>query len=181
MTTYLGEKAVGIGTVKAEMNVGKVITDDKTIIGDGFTEPLAVNTLLFATSESVAASAEAVRTEFNNKLKVVDSAIDGQAEAIAGKQDELTAGEGIKIENNVISATGGGSSGSANVVHDSTLTGSGTSASPLGLSEAVKDEIADKAPKETVEALTTAVNGLYTDVSEIRTMIGNIETALSEI
>ena len=47
--------------------------------------------------------------------------------------------------------------------------------------QAVKDEIADKAPKETVEALTTAVNGLYTDVSEIRTMIGNIETALSEI
>lgn len=283
MTTYLGEKAVGIGTVKGNINVGKVITDEKTILGDGFLEPLSVNTLLFATSESVAGSAEAIRTEFNNKLKVVDSAIDGQADAIAktrndfevadqeiradmnaedsrlqtqitsqaaqittnkndldelgddvaeiqakipqsasgsnplitkqqlldeemdirsdlidiqgelqtqitaqaaeiaGKQDELTAGEGIKIENNVISATGGGGSGSANVIHDSTLTGLGTTTSPLGLSEAVKDEIADKAPKETVETLTTAVNDLYTDVSEIRTMIGNIETALSEI
>lgn len=67
MTTYLGEKAVGVGTVKATMSVGKVITDDKTILGDGFTEPLAVNTLLFATSESVAASAEAVRTESDKK------------------------------------------------------------------------------------------------------------------
>ena len=75
MTIYLGEKAVGIGTVKANMNVGKVITDEKTILGDGFTEQLAVNTLLFATSESVAASAEAVRTEFDGKLKAVEAEI----------------------------------------------------------------------------------------------------------
>ena len=179
MTTYLGEKAVGVGTVKATMSVGKVITDDKTIIGDGFTEPLAVNTLLFATSESVAASAEAVRTEFDGKLKSVETEItnvedrvreltkatdgefvdvkldvsdlkdaDTQIRAeitsveddvrelrkgtqdelvdikldvsdlkdanqtirteIADKQDKLTAGENITIEDGVISATGGG-------------------------------------------------------------------------
>jgi hypothetical protein len=89
MTTYLGEKAVGVGTVKATMSVGKVITDNKTISGDGFTEPLAVNTLLFATSESVAASANAVRTEFDGKLKVVDSAIDGQAKAIAKTRNDF--------------------------------------------------------------------------------------------
>lgn len=82
MTTYLGEKAVGVGGIKATVNVGKVITDEKTIIGDGFTEPLAVNTLLFATSESVAASAEAIRTEVNNKFVVVDSAIEGANDAI---------------------------------------------------------------------------------------------------
>lgn len=88
MTTYLGDKPVGIGTVRATMSVGKVITDDKTIIGDGFTEPLAVNTLLFATSESVAASAEAIRTEVNNKFTVVDSAIKGANEAIAKTRDD---------------------------------------------------------------------------------------------
>lgn len=176
MTTYLGEKAVGVGTVKATMSVGKVITDNKTISGDGFTEPLAVNTLLFATSESVAASAEAVRTEFDGKLKAVEGDIDANADAIlrtrelyeeadtqiraditnvedrvreltkstdgefvdikldvsdlkdadqniraemadfqtqvtaqiAGKQDKLTPGENITIEDGVISATGGG-------------------------------------------------------------------------
>ena len=179
MTTYLGEKAVGIGTVKANMNVGKVITDEKTILGDGFTEQLAVNTLLFATSESVAASAEAVRTEFDGKLKTVEGEItnvedrvreltkatDGEfvdvkldvsdlkdadiqiraqltsveddvrelrkgthdelvdikldvsdlkdanqniRTEIAGKQDKLTAGENITIEDGVISAAGGG-------------------------------------------------------------------------
>jgi archaellum component FlaC len=101
MTTYLGEKAVGVGTVKATMSVGKVITDDKTILGDGFTEPLAVNTLLFATSESVAASAEAVRTEFNNKLKVVDSAIDGQADAIAKTRNDFeVADQNIRADMN---------------------------------------------------------------------------------
>jgi hypothetical protein len=93
MTTYLGEKAVGIGTVKANMNVGKVITDEKTILGDGFTEQLAVNTLLFATSESVAASAEAVRTEFDGRLKAVEGEItnveDDVRELRKGTHDEL--------------------------------------------------------------------------------------------
>lgn len=106
-----------------------------------------------------------IRDDYNEMVSELQTQITAQAGAIAGKQDELTAGEGIKIENNVISATGGGGSGSANVVHDSTLTGAGTSASPLGLSEAVKDEIADKAPKETVETLTTAVNDIYTGLS----------------
>lgn len=88
MTTYLGEKPVGIGTIKATEAVGKVITDKTTILGDGFTDPLKVNTLLFATAESVAGSAEAIRTEFNNKLKVVDSAIDGANDAIAKTRND---------------------------------------------------------------------------------------------
>lgn len=88
MTTYLGEKPVGIGTIRATETVGKVITDKATILGDGFTDPLKVNTLLFATAESVAGSAEAIRTEFNNKLKVVDSAIDGANDAIAKTRND---------------------------------------------------------------------------------------------
>lgn len=88
MTTYLGEKPVGIGTIKATEAVGKVITDKTTILGDGFTDPLKVNTLLFATSESVAASAEAIRTEVNNKFTVVDSAIQGANEAIVKTRED---------------------------------------------------------------------------------------------
>lgn len=256
MTTYLGEKAVGIGTVKATIGVTGDVLHDSTLKGNGNTEPLGVDTEIIATTTQVGnlattlhagieAQAEAIaktrndfevadqeiradmnekdaelehmitehaeelttlrgnqaslgdqvsnieskipqtasdsnplvtkqqlldeemdiRDDYNELVSELQTQITAQAGAIAGKQDELTAGEGIKIENNVISATGGGGSGSANVVHDSTLTGAGTSASPLGLSEAVKDEIADKAPKETVEALTTAVNDIYTGLA----------------
>lgn len=245
MTTYLGDKAVGIGTVKATMSVGKVITDNRTILGDGFTEPLSVDTEIIATKVQVGnlattlhaeidAQADAIaktrndmnekdselesilnehagelttlrgnqaslgdqvsnieskipesasetnplitkqqlldeemdiRDDYNELVSELQTQITAQAGAIAGKQDELVAGTGIKIDGNVISATGGGGSVSANVIHDSTLTGAGTNASPLGLSTAIKDEIADKAPKETVEALTTAVNDIYTGLS----------------
>lgn len=256
MTTYLGDKAVGIGTVKAEIGVTGIVLHDDTLVGNGNTEPLGVNTKNIVSQQTLAntvsilntaidGQADAIaktrndfevadqeiradmnekdselehmitehaeelttlrgnqaslgdqvsnieskipqsasgsnplitkqqlldeemdiRDDYNELVSELQTQITAQAGAIAGKQDELTAGEGIKIENNVISATGGGGSGSANVVHDSTLTGAGTSASPLGLSEAVKDEIADKAPKETVEALTTAVNDIYTGLS----------------
>lgn len=57
----------------------------------------------------------------------------------------------------------GGGGGITNVVHDTTLTGSGTDASPLGLAETIKDEIASKAPTATVEALTQVVNGIIGD------------------
>lgn len=54
----------------------------------------------------------------------------------------------------------GGSDGDANVVHDSTLTGAGTSASPLGLSESVKDEIAGKQDKLTAGENITIEDGV---------------------
>lgn len=101
MTTYLGEKAVGVGTVKATMNVGKVITDKKTVLGDGFTEPLAVNTLLFATTEGIAASADALRAEMNNKIAVVNASIDGVSEAVAKtRNDSEIADQEIRADMN---------------------------------------------------------------------------------
>lgn len=63
-------------------------------------------------------------------------------EAVANKQDKLTAGDNITIVDNVISATGGGSI--TEVAHDDTLAGSGTTDSPLGLAETIKSEIAGK-------------------------------------
>ena len=47
-----------------------------------------------------------------------------------------------------LGVSGGGGGGIANVAHDSTLTGNGTASSPLGLSEAIKDEISNKLDKE---------------------------------
>ena len=63
-------------------------------------------------------------------------------EAVANKQDKLTAGENITIVDNVISATGGGAI--TEVAHDDTLAGNGTTDSLLGLAETIKSEIAGK-------------------------------------
>lgn len=106
-----------------------------------------------------------IRDDLNEMASELQTQITAQAAEIATKQDQLIAGDNITIVDNVISATGGGGGGGgiANVIHDATLTGSGTNASPLGLAEAIKDEIADKAPKETVEALTQIVNGIIGD------------------
>lgn len=97
MTTYIDGKAVGVGTIRAEIGVSGVVLHDNTLVGNGNTEPLGVNTENIVSQQTLA-----------NTISVLNTAIDAQAGAIAGKQDELTAGEGIKIENNVISATGGG-------------------------------------------------------------------------
>lgn len=107
-----------------------------------------------------------IRDDLNESVSELQTQITAQAAEIATKQDKLIAGDNITIVDNVISATGGGGGGGggiANVIHDATLTGSGTNASPLGLAEAIKDEIADKAPKETVEALTQIINGIIGD------------------
>jgi hypothetical protein len=94
MTTYLGEKAVGIGTIKATSSVSDVLHDN-TLTGNGNTEPLGVNTEVIATKEE-----------------------------LESKQDKLTAGENITIEDGVISATGGGASGDYLPLSGGELTGS---------------------------------------------------------
>ena len=120
----------------------------------------------YATETYVNTREQKIRDDVNAEDSRLQSQITAQAAEIATKQDKLIAGDNITIVDNVISATGGGGGGGggiANVIHDATLTGSGTNASPLGLAEAIKDEIADKAPKETVEALTQIINGIIGD------------------
>ena len=111
MTTYLGEKAVGVGTIKTYVAVADVLHDN-TLVGNGNTEPLGVNTKNIVSQQTLA-----------NTISVLNTAIDGQADAIAGKQDKLTAGENITIEDGVISATGGGAGGDYLPLSGGTLTG----------------------------------------------------------
>lgn len=188
MTTYLGDKAVGIGTVKAEIGVTGIVLHDDTLVGNGNTEPLGVNTANIVSQQTLAntvsvlntaidAQADAIaktrndmnekdselesilnehaeeltnlrgnqaslgdqvsnieskipqsasdnnplitkqqlldeemdiRDDYNELVSELQTQITAQASAIAGKQDKLTAGENIIIENGVISATGGG-------------------------------------------------------------------------
>lgn len=77
-----------------------------------------------------------IRDDLNEMASELQTQITAQAAEIATKQDQLIAGDNITIVGNVISATGGGGGGGgiANVVHDRTLKGNGTSSDPLGLS-----------------------------------------------
>ena len=52
-----------------------------------------------------------IREDLNSGLSELQTQITAQAAAIAGKQDELIAGDNITIVDNVISATGGGGGG----------------------------------------------------------------------
>lgn len=111
-----------------------------------------------------------IRDDYNELVSELQTQITAQAGAIAGLEndkldrnlDPLNAGKYLIVgkDGNVELTTsgGGGGGGIGAVNHDETLTGNGTDEFPLGLAEAIKDEIADKAPKETVEALTTAVS-----------------------
>ena len=116
-----------------------------------------------------------IRDDYNELVSELQTQITAQAGAIAGLEndkldrnlDPLNAGKYLIVgkDGNVELTTsgGGGGGGIGAVNHAETLTGNGTDEFPLGLAEAIKDEIADKAPKETVEALTQIINGIIGD------------------
>lgn len=155
-----GASWLSVGLSRAEidkiLDEANAYSDEQNAVLEG-----KIDGKLTAVNAQIDANADAIQKTRSE----LQTQITAQAAEIATKQDQLTAGDNITIVDNVISATGGGGGGGgiANVIHDATLTGSGTNASPLGLAEAIKDEIADKAPKETVEALTQIVNGIIGD------------------
>ena len=114
-----------------------------------------------------------IREDMNQSDSELQSQITAQAAAIATldsekldkNQGSINAGKVLTVgEDGLVVPTAGGTGGGLQAVsHDNTLSGAGTDDSPLGLSEAIKDEIADKAPKETVEALTQIINGIIGD------------------
>lgn len=78
MTTYLGDKAVGIGTIKAEIGVSGVVLHDNTLKGNGNTEPLGVDTEVIATNVQV-----------GNLSTILHAGIEAQAEAIAKTRNDF--------------------------------------------------------------------------------------------
>lgn len=78
MTTYLGDKAVGIGTVKAEIGVTGIVLHDDTLVGNGNTEPLGVNTANIVSQQTLA-----------NTVSVLNTAIDAQADAISKTRNDF--------------------------------------------------------------------------------------------
>ena len=116
-----------------------------------------------------------IRDDVNEMVGELQTQITAQAGAIAGldsekldkNQGDINAGKYLVVGNDgnieLTTSGGGGGGGISSVAHDETLSGAGIDASPLGLATAIKDEIADKAPKETVEALTQVINGIIGD------------------
>lgn len=90
MTTYLGEKAVGIGTVKATIGVTGDVLHDSTLKGNGNTEPLGVDTEVIATT-----------TQVGNLATTLHAGIEAQAEAIAKTRNDFeVADQNIRADMN---------------------------------------------------------------------------------
>lgn len=87
--------------------------------------------------------------------------------AVSGKQDILSAGEGIQIINNTISVTAQGGGGITVVNHDNTLSGNGNS-EPLGLANAEDYVKQDDLTGYATTALVSSVSSeLYSAISGI--------------
>lgn len=88
--------------------------------------------------------------------------------AVSGKQDILSAGEGIQIINNTISVTAQGGGGITVVNHDNTLSGNGNS-EPLGLANAEdyvkQDDLTGYATTALVSSVSSELYSAFSGIS----------------
>ena len=88
--------------------------------------------------------------------------------AVSGKQDILSAGEGIQIINNTISVTAQGGGGITTVNHDNTLSGNGNS-EPLGLANAEdyvkQDDLTGYATTALVSSVSSELYSAFSGIS----------------
>ena len=88
--------------------------------------------------------------------------------AVSGKQDILSAGEGIQIINNTISVTSQGGGGITVVNHDNTLSGNGNS-EPLGLANAEdyvkQDDLTGYATTALVSSVSSELYSAFSGIS----------------
>lgn len=82
MTTYIDGKAVGVGTIRAEIGVSGVVLHDNTLVGNGNTEPLGVDTEVIATTAQV-----------GNLATTLHAGIEAQTEVIAKTRNDFEAAD----------------------------------------------------------------------------------------
>ena len=131
--------------------------------------------------EQLASKADANALNDYYNIQQTDAVI---TSAIAGKQDTLIAGQNITIENNVISASGGGggiTSGEVQSMIDTSISGKQDTLSAGTNITIVDNVISAEAASITVDQTiipnsTNAVSG-----GAVYAAIGNIETLLSQI
>lgn len=74
------------------------------------------------TAQSIANSALSATQNINTTITVLNEQVQENTQSLSSKQDKLTAGENIIIENNVISSTGGGAAVRNGINWDNTIT-----------------------------------------------------------
>lgn len=158
MTTYLGDKAVGLGTVKAEIGVTGIVLHDETLVGNGNTEPLGVDKQVIATTNQVAnlsATLNAAIEEQAGKITKLDS------KKFDKDQGATNAGKFLMVGDDGIV---GLSESGGDVIHNNTMVGAGKKDSPLGVNTEV---IATKSDIPTKTSQLKNDSGFLTEHQDI--------------
>lgn len=145
------------------------------VIDSNLQSQITANTNNF-TNYRTSAAQDTIDADLQSQITAEQSARQGADTTL---QNNITNGLALKLDKNQGSANQGkilsvGSDGQITltaapggglqaVSHNSTLTGAGTDASPLGIASSVLSELADKADQTVVDALASTVSSIQTD------------------
>lgn len=122
-------------------------------------------------------TAESNITQLQTNTSTLSGDVSSLQQTVSGKQDQLTAGQNITIQNNVISASGGGSSVTLdNDVTQDSQNGVKSSGIYTAIQNAKSDlETQDAAIQADLTALTTRVDDVEDDVEQAQTDISTLQ------
>lgn len=123
-------------------------------------------------------TAESNITQLQTDTSTLSGDVSSLQQTVSGKQDQLTAGTNITIQNNVISASGGG--GSVTLDNDVTQN-SQNGVKSSGIYTAIQNAKSDMATQDAaiqadLTALTTRVDDVEDDVEQAQTDISTLQT-----
>lgn len=123
-------------------------------------------------------TAESNITQLQTNTSTLSGDVSSLQQTVSGKQDQLTAGTNITIQNNVISASGGG--GSVTLDNDVTQN-SQNGVKSSGIYTAIQNAKSDMATQDAaiqadLTALTTRVGDVEDDVEQAQTDISTLQT-----
>ena len=123
-------------------------------------------------------TAESNITQLQTNTSTLSGDVSSLQQTVSGKQDQLTAGTNITIQNNVISASGGG--GSVTLDNDVTQN-SQNGVKSSGIYTAIQNAKSDMATQDAaiqadLTALTTRVDDVEDDVEQAQTDISTLQT-----
>lgn len=122
-------------------------------------------------------TAESNITQLQTNTSTLSGDVSSLQQTVSGKQDQLTAGTNITIQNNVISASGGGSVTLDNDVTQNSQNGVKSSGIYTAIQNAKSDMATqDAAIQADLTALTTRVDDVEDDVEQAQTDISTLQT-----
>lgn len=122
-------------------------------------------------------TAESNITQLQTDTSTLSGDVSSLQQTVSGKQDQLTAGQNITIQNNVISASGGQSVTLDNDVTQNSQNGVKSSGIYTAIQNAKSDMATqDAAIQADLTALTTRVDDVEDDVEQAQTDISTLQT-----